>query len=227
MSKIIWLKYDESKNKLKEVMPISNCFGFYDSGIGGLSIVERLAKDFPNKTFMFLKDSDNFPYGCKTKKELLNIGTKCLNKLIKFNPLFICIACNTMSCALNDYSFTTKTIKINEQIVKQVKRTLPFGKKLFIICTQATKDSNYFQNTLKEYVIEIKAIPEVVTMIEQNSIDKEYIKNIFLLSNFDYDGVILGCTHFNYLYDIIREVIRKDVYIFDGLDLLKEYIANY
>ena len=98
---------------------------------------------------------------------------------------------------------------------------------MFIICTQATKDSNYFQNTLKEYVIEIKAITEVVTMIEQNSIDKEYIKNIFLLSNFDYDGVILGCTHFNYLHDIIREVIRKDVYIFDGLDLLKEYIANY
>ena len=60
MSKIVWLKYDEKTNGVKEVEPVNGCVGFLDSGMGGMSIVEYLARKFQDKTFMFLKDSDNF-----------------------------------------------------------------------------------------------------------------------------------------------------------------------
>ena len=161
MSKIVWLKYDEQTNGVKEVEPINGCVGFLDSGMGGMSIVEYLARKFKDKTFMFLKDSDNFPYGPKSREELVKIGQNCVNQLLEYNPPMICIACNTMCCALTDPVSPVPILRINEQIAKQVKSTLPAGKKIYIISTQATKDSNFYQNALPSPVTETSTWPWV------------------------------------------------------------------
>ena len=47
---------------------------------------KKLTKKFKDKTFMFLKDSDNFPYGPKSKEELITIGQNCINQLLKYYP---------------------------------------------------------------------------------------------------------------------------------------------
>lgn len=227
MSKIIWLKYDETTNGVKEVAPVNGCVGFLDSGMGGMSIVEYLARKFPEKTFMFLKDSDNFPYGPKSKEELVIIGQNCVNQLLEYNPPMICIACNTMCCALTDPVSPVPILRINEQIAKQVKQTLPAGKKIYIISTQATKNSNFYQDALKDYVVDAHATPEFVLMVEHNEITKEKVAKVILDKPFDSDGIILGCTHFNYLYDICHELLGDKVHIFDGLKNLEEYIINY
>ena len=227
MSKIVWLKYDETTNGVKEVAPVNGCVGFLDSGMGGMSIVEYLARKFKDKTFMFLKDSDNFPYGPKSKEQLAEIGQNCLNQLLQYNPSMICIACNTMCCALTDPVSSVPILRINEQIAKQVKQTLPAGKKIYIISTQATKDSNFYQNALCDYEVDAHATPEFVLMVEHNEITKEKVAKVILSEPFDSDGIILGCTHFNYLHDICRELLGDKVCIFDGLENLEEYIKNY
>lgn len=227
MSKIVWLKYDEPTNGVKEVAPVNGCVGFLDSGMGGMSIVEYLARKFKDKTFMFLKDSDNFPYGPKSKEQLVEIGQNCLNQLLQYNPSMICIACNTMCCALTDPVSSVPILRINEQIAKQVKQTLPAGKKIYIISTQATKDSNFYQDALCDYEVDAQATPEFVLMVEHNEITKEKVAKVILSEPFDSDGIILGCTHFNYLHDICRELLGDKVCIFDGLENLEEYIKNY
>ena len=227
MSKIVWLKYDETTNGVKEVAPVNGCLGFLDSGMGGMSIVEYLARKFKDKTFMFLKDSDNFPYGPKSKEQLVEIGQNCLNQLLQYNPTMICIACNTMCCALTDPVSSVPILRINEQIAKQVKQTLPAGKKIYIISTQATKDSNFYQDALCDYEVDAHATPEFVLMVEHNEITKEKVAKVILSEPFDSDGIILGCTHFNYLHDICRELLGDKVCIFDGLENLEEYIKNY
>ena len=173
MSKIVWLKYDELTNGVKEVEPVNGCVGFLDSGMGGMSIVEYLARKFQDKTFMFLKDSDNFPYGPKSKEELVKIGQNCVNQLLQYNPPMICIACNTMCCALTDPVTPVPILRINEQIAKQVKETLPKGKKIYIISTQATKDSNFYQDALCDYVVDAHATPEFVLMVQPKIIPSE------------------------------------------------------
>lgn len=227
MSEILWLKYDTKTNSTQKVTPCKNCVAFLDSGMGGMSIVEYLARRFKDKTFMLLKDSDNFPYGSKSKEELVIIGQNCVNQLLEYNPSMICIACNTMCCALTDPVTSVPILRINEQIVKQVKQTLPAGKKIYIISTQATKDSNFYQDALKDYVVDAHATPEFVLMVEHNDITKEKVAKVILDKPFDADGIILGCTHFNYLHDICRELLGEKVCIFDGLKNLEEYIINY
>ena len=64
-------------------------------------------------------------------------------------------------------------------------------------------------------------------MVEHNEITKEKVAKVILDKPFDSDGIILGCTHFNYLYDICHELLGDNVYIFDGLKNLEEYIINY
>ena len=227
MSEILWLKYDAKTNSTQKVTPCKNCVAFLDSGMGGMSIVEYLAKKFKDKTFMFLKDSDNFPYGPKSKEELITIGQNCINQLLKYYPPMICIACNTMCCALTNPISPVPILRINEQIAKQVKSTLPAGKEIYIISTQATKDSNFYQNALKDYVVDAHATPEFVLMVEHGQISKEKVAKVILDKPFTADGIILGCTHFNYLYDICKELLGEKVYIFDGLKNLEEYIINY
>lgn len=227
MSKIIWLQYDTIEKKLKEVSPINGCIGFFDSGIGGISVIKYLAKSFPQKTFMFLQDTENFPYGSKSKEELVYIGQKCIAKLLQYKPTMICIACNTMCCALTKPISPVPILKINEQIIKQVRKTLPAGKKIYIICTQSTKNSNFYQNALKNYEIDIIATPELVLMVENNQITKEKVAKTILDKPFNSDGIVLGCTHFNFLYDICKELLGNKVYIFDGLKELEKYIINF
>ena len=227
MSKIVWLKYDETTNGVKEVEAVNGCVGFLDSGMGGMSIVEHLARKFKDKTFMFLKDSDNFPYGPKSMEELRVIGQNCVNQLLEYNPPMICIACNTMCCALTNPVTPVPILRINEQIAKQVKSTLPAGKKIYIISTQATKDSNFYQNALCDYVVDAHATPEFVIMVEHNEITKEKVAKVILDKPFDADGIILGCTHFNYLHDICAELLGEKVCIFDGLKNLESYIEQY
>ena len=101
------------------------------------------------------------------------------------------------------------------------------GKKIYIISTQATKDSNFYQNALCDYVVDAHATPEFVLMVEHNEITKEKVAKVILDKPFDSDGIILGCTHFNYLYDICHELLGDKVHIFDGLKNLEEYIINY
>ena len=219
-SKLIWLKYDVKLDKLINVNPTYNCIAILDSGVGGLSIVNYLAKLNPFLTFMFYKDSDNFPYGNKDKETLINIGLNCIDKIKKYNPKMLCIACNTLCCALKDYTFSFKVIKINELIVKQCKDHLKTGKHILVLSTLFTKESLFYQSSLKDYKLTIKDCNKLVKQIESNKIDKQYVLN--LVSDDTYDAIILGCTHFNYIHDLID----KNGLIFDGLSYLLQEI-NY
>jgi glutamate racemase len=109
----------------------------------------------------------------------------------------------------------------------KVKETLPKGKKIYIISTQATKDSNFYQDALCDYEVDAHATPEFVLMVEHNEITKEKVAKVILDKPFDSDGIILGCTHFNYLHDICKELLGEKVCIFDGLENLEGYIKNY
>lgn len=219
MSQIKWLKVNEKK-EVVYTEPTSNVIAVFDSGMGGMSAVEYLLKVYPEKTFMFLKDSDNFPYGPKTREELIKIGQGCVDDLTVYNPPMIVIACNTMCCALTEPKTELPIVRINELIAEQVKQTLPAGKKIFIICTQSTKDSGFYQNALKDYEVEVRAAPEFVTMVEHDEITKEKVAKVLFEKERKYDGIILGCTHFNYLHDICAELLGDEVHIFDGLENL-------
>ena len=69
--------------------------GLFDSGIGGISILDKLKELLPNENFIFLADNKNCPYGYRSKKEIISLSTKNCEKLIELNCKAIVVACNT------------------------------------------------------------------------------------------------------------------------------------
>ena len=69
--------------------------GIFDSGIGGISILNNLKDILPNENFIYLADNKNCPYGSKIKKEILLLSYKNCKKLIEFKCKIIVVACNT------------------------------------------------------------------------------------------------------------------------------------
>ena len=76
---------------------------FFDSGIGGSTILKEVKKLLPNEDYIYYADSINNPYGKKTKEELFSIVDSVVLKLLKYNPKVIVCACNTATeMVLND-----------------------------------------------------------------------------------------------------------------------------
>lgn len=83
---------------------------FFDSGIGGATILKEVIKTLPNENYVYYADSKNNPYGNKTKEELFDIVSNAVDNLIKYDPKLIVCACNTATAmVLNDIR---KKIKI-------------------------------------------------------------------------------------------------------------------
>lgn len=174
--------------------------GVIDSGIGGLTVLRELIKEYPNNTYIYYGDTKNLPYGEKTKEELEILVNRIIEFLNKKQVDLIVFACGTISTTLNE------KIKSNPKIIDVVTPTIDYVNSNFdkvgLIATTTTINSNYFQNNIK---CELKTLntPLLVPMIESGNIDPEIINNY--MSYFDNETIILGCTH----YPLIEKYIKN------------------
>ena len=181
----------------------------FDSGVGGLNILESLIKEFPNENFIYLADEEFFPYGVKTKVELESRITKIALKLNEMNIKTIIIACNTASAN----SHHLKEI-ITTNVIEIISATASYAiensknKKIGVWATNATIDSFKYQEALEKGATcyPVKA-SDLVPLIEKNLLDETFPLVVNHLNEIkDADSLILGCTHFPLLKDIIKKV---------------------
>ena len=204
----------------------------FDSGVGGLNLLESLIKDFPSENFIYLADEEFFPYGVKTKEELENRITKIAIKLASMNVKAIIIACNTAS-ANSHHLFNiidTKVIEIITATAKYAEKN-SINKKIGVWATNATINSKKYQEALSNVLAcyPVKA-SDLVELIENNKLEETIP---FVLKHLDEikdaDSLILGCTHFPLLKDIIRNINPKLNLISSNIPVsiaLKEFLEN-
>ena len=152
--------------------------GVFDSGLGGLSVMNELYKLMPHEKFLYLADSKNNPYGLKSKKNITDLSINCVKRLLDFNVKTVVVACNTatvnsinvLNKIFNDIKIfgtypTLKKIIINNknQIIKNtnidikivnkkiIKSINTEKKNILILSTTATKKSKYIKNEIKSY----------------------------------------------------------------------------
>ena len=157
---------------------MNNPIGIFDSGIGGISILDKLKDMLPNENFIYLADNVNCPYGSKSKKEIFSLSYKNCEKLIELDCKAIIIACNTA---------TTNSIKKIREIISLPIIGIEPGikpainhtktKNIGVLATEKTLDSKLFIETLNDNKIhDIKIHEEVgyklVEIIEKNSFSK-------------------------------------------------------
>ena len=216
-------------------MKSASPLGFFDSGVGGLSVYSVFKKQLPNENTIYFGDLKNMPYGNKTKQELLGYARRILNFFATKKVKAVVIACNTSSATVyedikNDYEF--KIYPIIQSCAKVISEM--DMKSVGIFATSATINTHAYKHEVQKYnpkiqVFEI-ACPNWTSYIEHGQMESEECKeNVadkmkeMLLHN--PDKIVLGCTHYPYLLNILSQFAPKDMFI-DPAEIFVEFVKE-
>lgn len=206
---------------------MNRSIGVFDSGMGGISTLIELKKILPNENFIYYGDSENAPYGTKTTEEILELSMNVAEKLIAKNIKALVIACNTAtSAAANELRK-----KYKDLIIIGVEPALKVGidsgsKNMMVMATNATLSQDKFKDLSKKYINSCNIIgvpcPELVKIAEEGFLeDKKMCKNQLEqyfegINKNSLDTIVLGCTHFIFYKEYIKEMVGEDCPIVDG-----------
>ena len=198
----------------------TNPIAFFDSGIGGSTILKEVIKLLPNENYIYYPDSQNLPYGNKSKEDLFKIVDNVVQKLIKYNPKIIVCACNTATAmVLNDIRAKYKDITFvgTEPAIKVVHDNYE-DKKTIILTTKGTGHSEKFKELFKQYSTSkctLVEAPLLAQLIEEEKDTYPYLKD--LLSDFNnVEVVVLGCTHFPLAKESLSKVLGQVTFVHGG-----------
>jgi len=199
---------------------------FFDSGLGGLSVLKTAYKLLPNENYIYYADSQNAPYGLKPESEIKKYIFKSINFLSTKNIKILVLACNTASSASIDElrkKFKFSIVGMEPAIKPAIENNR--NKKILVLATtftlKAAKLENLRQKFDKENKVDKLALDKLVFYAENFEFNsravKEYLNNKFKAINLnDYETIVLGCAHFIFYKSVIKELIPPDIDIIDG-----------
>ena len=215
--------------------------GIFDSGIGGLTVVKRLAATLPNENIIYFGDTARVPYGSKSNATVIDYSIQNTKLLLSKNVKAVIVACNTASSIAIPELKEHFNIPIIGMIEPGAKMALQKtkNKKIGVIGTRATTGNLAYSSELKRiessiHVIE-KPCPLFVPLAEEGwtehkatyEIAEEYLKEI---REDGIDTLVLGCTHYPILSNVIQEVIGQNVHLIDSgvasAELIKEKLQK-
>ncbi|MCR4942410.1 MAG: glutamate racemase [Campylobacter sp.] len=199
---------------------------FFDSGIGGLSVLNEALLSLKNEEFYFYADSKNAPYGTKSKEMVLKLSTEAIEYLLKLACDIIVVACNTAtSVAIAELRQRFCVPIIGMEPAVKVALDLNEPAKTLVIATPLTVKGKKLQDliarTNSDEKVDLLALPKLVEFAQNGEFDSKNVKN-YLKEEFkalkldDYSSLVLGCTHFNYFKDSLRAVLPEHIKFLDG-----------
>ncbi len=218
---------------------IKDCpIGVFDSGIGGLTVVKRLNEILPNENIIYFGDTARVPYGSKSNETVIEYAIQDAKFLVNKNVKMIIVACNTASSVALEELQSKFDIPVIGMIEPGAKYALENTKKgkIGVIGTYATISNKAYSHQLRSLKSDLeifeKACPLFVPLAEEGMTDHkatELIAQDYLspLKENEIDTLILGCTHYPILADVISKVIGENVALVDsGIAAAKE-VSDY
>ncbi len=199
---------------------------FFDSGIGGLSVMHHAMKVLPQEQFVFYADEDNVPYGTKTKEQVMEYVRTAFDFLMTQDVKAIVTACNTAtSVAVSEMRrrYSVPIIGMEPAVKKALD--LDAEHRVLVTATPITVSGRKMELLIekvdKDNLIDRLALPELVLFAERQEFRSpavtEYLREQFAAYDFaDYSAIVLGCTHFNYFKDTMREIVPDHIRFVDG-----------
>lgn len=201
--------------------------GVFDSGIGGLTVVKKLLSTLPEESIVYFGDTARVPYGSKSNSTVIEYAVQDTKFLINKNVKVIVVACNTVSSIAIDELKKNFDLPVVGMINPGSQLAVEKTKKgrIGVIGTRATISSKAYSNAIKKINPEIKvfekACPLFVPLAEEGWINhkaafeiaEEYLKE---LRDFEIDTLILGCTHYPILSEVIQKIIGENVSLVDS-----------
>lgn len=189
--------------------------GVFDSGIGGLTAVKEIINTMPNEDIVYFGDTARVPYGSKSRETIIKYAKQDLEFLLSKNVKAILIACGTVSATSIDILRSMTSIPILG-VVAPVSKDVASNNEILVLATKASIASHAFFDEIhfhnKNANVYEQACPLFVPLIENGYISrdnmitklvvKEYISS-YIDKNIN--AVVLGCTHYPLIKDIIQD----------------------
>lgn len=205
----------------------SKPIGVFDSGIGGLTVVRALMQRLPHENIIYFGDTARVPYGPKSSQVVREYAAQDTDFLLSQNVKMIVIACNTVSSVALDVVQKRAKMPVVGVIQPGSENAIiaTKNKRIGVVGTLTTILSNAYTNTIRQLdsSIEVfsKPCPLFVPLAEEGFIEhpatefiaKEYL---FELKLKKIDTLILGCTHYPMLEDVIQKAVGETVLLIDS-----------
>lgn len=210
-------------------MPI----GVFDSGVGGLTVLQALRRRMPTQDFLYLGDTARVPYGRKPREMVEVFAREIAAFLIERGVSGIVVACNTASAAALPQLGEGLPVPIwgvIEPGVEAARRLAPAGR-IGVIGTAGTIRAGVYQRKLEAAGMTVwsRACPLFVHLVEEGLADSpeaELLVRYYLDNRPDLDALVLGCTHYPLLKPVLRRVLGDRVVLLDSAELTAEAVGG-
>ena len=214
--------------------------GIFDSGVGGLTVYRALHNRLPNEQFVYLGDTARVPYGTKSLATIERYAIENSQFLASHGIKLLVVACNTASALALPAIRKAVGVNVVGVIGPGARKAVEIVKenespKIGVIATEATVSSNAYADAIKNtnHKVEIiqTACPLFVSLAEENwiqepetySIAQKYLQTIV---DKNVNALVLGCTHYPILRDVIQQTVGENVKLIDSGEATAEEVAQ-
>jgi len=200
--------------------------GVFDSGLGGISVLAQMIISLPQEKFLYFGDSLNAPYGEKTREEVLSFSMRISNKLIDRGSKALVVACNTAtSAAIINLRNTFHLPVIGMEPAVKPAVNMKNIQRVVVMATPFTLKEKKFHELVQNIdtdkeILELPC-PGLVQLIEQEGGVGPKV-HAYLVQLFESrslgkgDVLVLGCTHYVFLTDLIEKILYNQVPLVHG-----------
>jgi glutamate racemase len=207
---------------------VSLCpIGAFDSGVGGLTVVQAMRELLPSEDILYLGDTARVPYGNKSPETIIRYSRENLAYLRRYGVKAVVVACNTASAHALSVLQKEADVPIIGVIAPGVEAALAASRtrRIGIIGTQGTIQSNAYQDLLRrlepEVMVTAMAAPLLVSLVEEDWLSHPATKLILEeylapMKAAQVDTVVLACTHYPLLKPLARQLLGPEVVLVDS-----------
>jgi len=212
---------------------LRRALGVFDSGVGGLTVLQALRRRMPHRDFVYLGDTARVPYGRKPPEMVVEFSKGIADFLCGMGVEGLVVACNTASSvalpALADRC-AVPVWGVIDPGVEAATRATTTGR-VGVIGTKATIGSGAYQRRLEARGLRVwaQACPMLVHTVEEGLADSpeaELLVRHYLKGRPEIDSLILGCTHYPLLTNVLHKALGDKVRLVDSAEVTAETVGN-
>jgi glutamate racemase len=202
---------------------------FFDSGIGGLTVLREACRRLPGESYVYYADTRNVPYGVHSKEEVYSFVERCMDEILAVHDVkAVVLACNTATSAAAEIlrkRYRFPIVGMEPAVKPALQSVAASGKRVIVTATPLTLKEQKFQKLVgdldKHGLVDTLALPELVQFAEEGLFDgptvERYLREQFGRFHLeDVGAVVLGCTHFLFFRQVIRHILPAGIALFDG-----------
>jgi glutamate racemase len=209
----------------------SRPIGFFDSGLGGLTVLRRVRELHPNENWIYLGDTARLPYGTKSPDTIRRYSLANILQLQKLGVKAVVVACNSASSTLDSLHLDRLDVPVYNVIEPGAEAALAASetRRIGVLGTRATVQSKAYVRALHlrdpQVLVYQQAAPLLVPLVEEgweddpvtNLIIYRYVQPLIAAQ---IDTLIMGCTHYPALTAGLQRAVGSDIRLVDSAEAI-------